>query len=116
MKVIRFILNIIAIFVATFIGIRYAHLGIYTSLSAVLLFAVALTVINAIIRPIVKLISLPITCLTFGIFSLVINVLMVMLAAKLISGVYIDGFFNAAILAIIIAICNTVINVVANED
>ncbi|MGL4992247.1 MAG: phage holin family protein [Sarcina sp.] len=112
----RFILNIIAVFIATFIGIRFAHLGIYTSLSAVLLFAIALTIINVVIRPIVKLISLPITCLTFGIFSLVINVLMVMLASKLIPGVDIHGFINSAILAIIIAICNTLINVIANED
>lgn len=112
----RFILNIIAVFVATFIGISFLHLGVYTSLTAILLFAIVLTIINIVIRPIVKLISLPITCLTFGIFSLVINVLMVMLADKLIDGVYIHGFINSAILAIIIAICNTLINVIANED
>ncbi|MGL5755709.1 MAG: phage holin family protein [Paraclostridium sp.] len=112
----RFILNIIAVFIATFVGIRFVHLGVYTSLTAVLLFAIVLTIINIVIRPIVKLISLPITCLTFGIFSLVINVLMVMLADKIIDGVYIHGFFKSAVLAIIIAICNTLINVIANED
>lgn len=113
---IRFLLNIIGIFIATFIGIRFIHLGVYSSLSAILLFSVALTIINAVIRPIVKFISLPITCLTFGIFSLVINVLMVMLASGLIPGIRIDGFIDSAILAIIIAICNTLINVIANED
>lgn len=112
----KFIGHIIIIFLATFIGIRYAHIGTYQNMISIVEFAVVLTIFNAVLKPIFKLIALPITCLTFGIFSLVINVLVVLLADKVISGVTLNGFWAAAGLAIIIAILTTIFHIIFSDN
>lgn len=70
--------------------------------------------VNAVVRPIVSLLSLPITCLTLGLFTLVINAAMLMLTSWLTQylpmGLHVENFFWDAILgALIIAIVSTVI-------
>ncbi|MFH1781956.1 MAG: phage holin family protein [Patescibacteria group bacterium] len=59
-----------------------------------LMFAIILGIVNAVIRPVIGLISLPITILTLGLFSLVINALMVWLAALFVPGIEIVGFWT----------------------
>ncbi|GAA5226499.1 phage holin family protein [Paeniglutamicibacter antarcticus] len=70
--------------------------------------------VNAVVRPIVSLLSMPITCLTLGLFTLVINAAMLMLTSWLTQylpmGLHVDNFFWDAILgALIISIVSTVI-------
>lgn len=72
--------------------------------------AVVLGAINSFIRPIVKFFSLPITLLTLGLFSLVINGLMVMLCAWLIKGFAVDGLWSAVLFSIILACVNWLLN------
>lgn len=57
------------------------------SSESVLIFGAVMGVINAYIKPIVRLISIPLTCLTFGFFALVINALMFALGAALAPGI-----------------------------
>jgi putative membrane protein len=73
------------------------------SYSTALVFVLVLGILNAIIRPILIILTLPITILTLGIFLLVINVLMVILAGKFVSGIHIDGFFWAFIFGILLS-------------
>jgi putative membrane protein len=80
------------------------------SYSAALIFVLILGFLNAIVKPIFVLLTLPITILTLGIFLLVINVLMVLLADKFISGIYIDGFLWAFIFGILLSVLSSVIN------
>ncbi|HET7115187.1 MAG TPA: phage holin family protein [Hanamia sp.] len=68
-----------------------------------LIFVLVLGFLNAIIRPILVILTLPITIITLGIFLLVINVLMVILAGKFVSGIHIDGFFWAFIFGILLS-------------
>ena len=77
---------------------------------AALLAAAILGFVNAIIKPVLFILTLPITLLTLGLFALILNVLMLSLTAWL-AGEYfdIDGFWSAALLAIILAIVNAVI-------
>ena len=112
----KFIGHIIIIFIATLMGIKYGHLGAYKNMVGIVEFAVVLTIFNAVLKPIFKLIALPITCLTFGIFSLVINVIIVVLADKVISGVTLNGFWASAGLAIIISILTTVFHLIFNDN
>ena len=78
--------------------------------------AVVLGVINAVVRPIVKLLSLPINILTLGLFSFVINGLMVLLCAWLIDGFKVDGLGAAILFSIIMAIINWVLNLMFAND
>ncbi len=69
-----------------------------------LLAALLLGVVNAIVRPVVILLTLPLTILTLGLFLLVINAAMLSLVAWMLDGMSVDGFWPALFGAIIVSI------------
>jgi putative membrane protein len=73
-------------------------------------FAFVLAVVNAVIRPIVQFFSLPLTCLTLGIFHFVINAAMFGLAAWLVPGVTVNGFVPAFVGALIVSAVGLVLS------
>ncbi len=83
------------------------HLGGAVSL---LFAALVLCAVNAIVRPIMLLLTLPITVITLGFFLLVLNGAMLGLAALLVPGFIIDGFWTAVFGAIIISLTGMVAN------
>jgi putative membrane protein len=72
--------------------------------------ALVLGVVNAIVRPIALLLTLPITILTLGLFLLVLNGAMLGLAALLVPGFVIDDFWTALLGAIIVSLTGMVAN------
>lgn len=62
----------------------------FDSSQSIILFGAVMGVINAFIKPVVRLISLPLTCLTFGAFALVVNALLFALGAALVPGIDIN--------------------------
>ncbi len=74
------------------------------SYGAAAVFALVLAVLNAVVRPVIDLLALPITCLTLGLFHLVINAIMFALAAALVPGVIVHGFAAAFAGALIVSI------------
>ena len=66
--------------------------------------AIALGLINALIRPLVILLTLPFTLLTLGLFLLVVNAAMLQLADWFVSGFSVDGFFSALFGSIVISL------------
>lgn len=82
----------------------HIHISSYTT---AIIFSLVLAFLNAIIRPILVILTLPITILTLGIFLLIINVLMVMLAGKLVSGIHIAGFGWAFIFGILLSLLSS---------
>lgn len=82
--------------------------------------ALALALVNAIIKPIIKLLSLPVNIVTLGLFSLVINACMLELASYLSrnifhAGIAIDSFGSAFIGAIIVSIVTIVVGAVFED-
>lgn len=75
-----------------------------------LVVAIIFGVVNGIIRPILLLLTLPINLVTLGLFTLVINALMLWLTSWLSSALTVDGFFTALLGAIIISIVTTILN------
>lgn len=75
-----------------------------------LIFALVLSLLNTFVKPVLKLIGLPLTIITLGFFSLVINTLIVMLAAKFIEGMKIDGFWWAFIFALALSLITSLLN------
>lgn len=102
---ISLILSSIAVFVAANIlpGVHIAGFG------TAIIVAVVLGIINAFIRPILLILTLPITILTLGLFSLVIIAFCVMLVTWLVPGFHIDGWLWALVFAIVLAIINAFI-------
>jgi putative membrane protein len=68
------------------------------------LFALVLAILNAIVKPILVILTIPVTVFTLGLFLLVINAFMIMLAAHFFKGVQIDGFWWALVFSILLSI------------
>jgi putative membrane protein len=66
--------------------------------------ALALGVVNAVVRPVVIVMTLPLTVLTLGLFLLVINAAMLSLVAWLLDGMTVDGFWSAFFGALVVSI------------
>ena len=79
------------------------------SFGSALIAAVVIGLINASIGLFLKIITIPLSILTFGIFLLVINALMLMFASSLLSGFTVPGFWAAFFGAVVLAIVNMVI-------
>ncbi len=77
------------------------------SFTTALIFALVLAFLNAILKPILIILTLPITILTLGIFLLVINVLMILLADKLVDGIHIQSFLWAFIFGLLLSVLSS---------
>lgn len=66
--------------------------------------AVILTIINVIIRPIVSLLTLPINILTLGLFTFVVNALMIMLVSSIVPGFFVSGLGSAILFGIVLSL------------
>lgn len=76
-----------------------------------LIFALILAFLNTFIRPILKVIGFPLTLLTLGLFALVINTLMVMLAAHFLpENMHFDGFLSAFIFSILFSLITSLLD------
>jgi putative membrane protein len=85
------------------------HIMIDSYLTA-LIFSLVLAFLNALIKPLLILLTLPLTILTLGIWLLILNVFMVMLAGKFVSGIHIGGFFWALIFAVLLSLLSSVLS------
>ncbi len=77
---------------------------------ALCLAALLLGVVNAIVRPVLLLLTLPITVVTLGLFLFVLNAAMLGLVALLVPGFVVDGFWTAVLGAIIVGLTGMVAN------
>ena len=71
-----------------------------TGIKAALIVVIIMALVNALIKPILTFISLPLNILTLGLFGIIINALLFMLVAKFAPGFEIDGFWSALIGAV----------------
>ncbi len=80
--------------------------GLYPALIA----AVILGILNAIVRPVLVVLTLPITIVTLGLFVFVINALLFMFAASFIDGFSVSGFVPALVGSIVVSVITTIGN------
>ena len=86
-----------------FRGIKFADTG------SLIVSALLLGFANAIVRPLLVVLTLPLTFITFGLFLLVINALMIQLVAWLVKGFKVSGFWTAFFASFFIAILSFVL-------
>ena len=100
----RLIINTFSVIITSFI-LGGVHLkGFFSAL----LVAIVIGFLNVILKPLLILLTIPITILTFGFFLLVINAAMVLLAGNLVPGFAVDGFWWAVGFSIILTIINSI--------
>lgn len=91
------------------IGITaYVVPGVTVTLLGAFIAAVVLGALNLFIRPIIVILTFPITLLTLGLFTLVIDALLVMLVSYVVPGFLVAGFWSAFFFAIVLAVVNWV--------
>ncbi len=73
------------------------------------LFALVLALLNVVIKPVLVILTIPVTVFTLGLFLLVINAFMVWLAAYFFEGVFVDGFWWALIFSILLSIGSSIL-------
>ena len=78
--------------------------------------AAALGILNAFLRPLVLVLTLPINLLSLGLFTFVINALMLKIASGLIPGFYVYGFWSAVFGSLIISVVNWLLSAFINEQ
>ncbi len=98
--ILRLLISAVAVLIAAYIipGVSV------DSFVTALIVAVVLGLLNAIVKPILVILTIPITIMTLGLFYLVINVLMVYLTDALINGFAVNGFIAALLFSILVAI------------
>src|ERR1700690_2328594 len=82
----------------------------FNSTGTLIAAALLLGVVNAFVRPIIIILTLPITLLTLGLFLLVINALMIMLVAWFLPGFLVAGFWSAVFAAIVVSLTSWVMS------
>ena len=85
------------------------------STTTLIIAAVVIGLVNAFLKPILQIISLPISIITLGLFALVINAFCLGIAAFLVPGFHIDGILTAIIAALILSIISTVLGMIAKS-
>lgn len=101
---IGFIIRVLIVALGLWVASRLVPGIEFTSDAALLWAAVLLGIVNAVVRPIVILLTLPFTILTLGLFLLVINAGMLGLVAALFDGFTIAGFWPALLGSIVVSI------------
>lgn len=108
----QLILNTLAVMVAAYVlpGVKVD--GFVTA--AVV--AVVLGLVNAVVKPILVVLTLPVTIVTLGLFLFVINALMVLLVAKLVPGFAVAGFWWALLFSFVVSLVGSFLYSLAGDE
>jgi putative membrane protein len=109
--IMRFLLNGLAVLLTAYLlpGVHIEHYGY------ALLVAIVLSLVNILIKPVLVVLTIPITFLTMGLFLLVINALMILLVDWLIDGFLVDGFWWAMGFSLILWLFNSMFGELTKE-
>lgn len=101
---VRFILRALAAGVGLWLASKFVHGISVDSIKTLVLAALLLGIVNAIVRPVVFVLTLPFTLITFGLFLLVINAAMLELVHMVLHGFHIESFWAAILGSIVVSI------------
>lgn len=101
--IVRILIQTVAVLIAAYIlpGVEI------DSFLTMLIVAIVLGIVNAFLKPILILLTLPITIITLGLFIFVINAFLVLLVSMVVPGFYVDGFLWALLFSVIVSLVST---------
>jgi len=109
-----FLLRLLVSSLAVFFGAYILH-GVYLDgFPTAILVALLMGFLNAFLKPILIILTIPITLITFGLFLLVINAVIILLADYALSGFTVDSFFTAVLFSIIVSVITWILEALAN--
>jgi putative membrane protein len=111
--IIKIIITALAVFVADFI---LDGVNINADAKTVIIVALVLAILNTFIKPILIILTIPVTIATLGLFLLVINALMVKWAAVIVPGFEVDGWWAALLFSLIVSIVSSILEGIARPE
>lgn len=109
---IRLLINALAILLIAYLVPGVAVTGFYTAL----IVAVVLGLLNLVIKPLILLLTLPITILTLGLFTFVINALLFWFVGTVVKGFSVEGFVPAFLGALILTVVGWIGHSLTSND
>ncbi len=110
--IIKLLLNGLAVVVLSKV-LKGVSVDSYTT---AIIVAVVLSVLNLLVKPFLILLTLPITIVTLGLFLLVVNALIILLADNLIDGFSVDGIWTAILFSILLSILQSILHSLLKKD
>lgn len=110
--IIKLLLNALAVFVIAYV-LNGVHVDSYMT---ALIVAVVLSVLNLFVKPVLVIFTLPITIVTLGLFLLVINALIILLADKLIDGFSVSSIWIAILFSILLSVLQSILHSLLKEE
>ena len=109
---IHFVISALAIMVTAYILPGVSIDGLFVAF----VLAVVLGVINTFLRPVLIMLTLPLTIITLGLFVLIINALLIILASYLVPGFIVESFWSAFLFGVVLAVVSWVLQKFEPED
>ncbi|HRG51942.1 MAG TPA: phage holin family protein [Bacteroidia bacterium] len=112
--IIKIIISTLAVLISSFLlpGVRIEDNNFFTAL----LVAVVLAFLNAVVKPIMVVLTIPITIVSLGLFLIVINACIILLASKLVTGFHVDGFWWALLFSLILSMVTSILESLKQKD
>ena len=109
---IRLIISAIAVLVTDLLlpGVTISDMNTTNGLLTALLVAAVLGLLNALLKPILILLTLPVTVVTLGLFLLVINAVIVLIAARLVNGFTVESFWWALGFSLLLSLVTSILS------
>lgn len=106
----NFIAKILISSLAVFIVSQISPGIIIDNYVTAILVAIVLAFLNSIVKPILTILTIPITVFTLGLFLLAINAIIILLAGKLVSDFHVQGFWQALLFSLILSVITGILN------
>lgn len=108
----RILLSAIAVIILAYI---LPGVGVDSYVTAIIV-AIVLSLLNLIVKPILIILTLPVTILTLGLFLLIINALIILLASNIVSGFQIDGIWWALLFSLLLSFLQSILFSFLKDD
>jgi putative membrane protein len=110
---VNFIIKVLVNAAALWVAARFVPgIDLTADIWQILLIALVFGLINTFLKPILKVLSLPVIILTLGLFAIIVNVILLAITAALMDGLTIDGFLPALLGSIVISIVSAILNAI----
>lgn len=110
--ILRLLLNALAVIILSYV---LPGVGVDTYLTAIIV-AVVLSILNILVKPVLVFLTLPITIVTLGLFLLIINAIIILIAAHFISGFQVSSIWWALIFSLLLSFLQSVLHSILKED
>ena len=123
--IIKLLISAVAVLITAYFldGVTIGNNQFYSSNSpeinrftTALLVAIVLAFLNTIVKPILTILSLPITIFTLGLFLLVINALIILFADTLVDGFKVNGFWTALWFSLVLSLVSSFLNLFNKKE